>query len=107
MRKVAVWVVLMSMGAGSAFARAIEGPDAARYLHRQEVAAARKARGPHIVSPAEEKRAAFWKNEGERSGMSHWSSGASNILHSLNPVPFLKEQDRRYKERKARAASAK
>jgi hypothetical protein len=78
---------------------AISGPDAARHAHRAEMIAEHKKYPAKEKSGSgtgeETKMSKFWKNEGERSGVNKWS------VPSLNPVPWFKEQDRKYKERKA------
>lgn len=77
------------------------GPEADRHAHRAELIAKRKANSAsdsETTRPrptGESKVAKFWKNEAERSGVSQWKAP------SLNPLPFFKEQDRKYKERKA------
>jgi hypothetical protein len=76
------------------------GPESGRHAHRDEMIAQRKASGSNAEvtrkpSNGDSKAAKFWKNEGERSGVSGWKAP------NLNPLPYFKEQDRKFKERKA------
>lgn len=83
-------------GAATAGSRS-NGPDAGRHAHRARLIAERKANPPSASSSAEgeSKVSKFWKNEAERSGVSNWK------VPSLNPMPWLRDQERRYEERKA------
>ncbi|GEM_PF-6140026 len=76
------------------------GPDAARHAHRAELIARNKENpkafsGGAAAQGSESKASKFWKNEADRSGVSGWKAPA------INPVGWLQEQDRKYKERKA------
>lgn len=77
------------------------GPDAERHARRAALIAERKANpssdgeSTRRSKGGESKMSKFWKNEAERSGVSQWK------LPSMNPGGFFKEQDRKYKERKA------
>jgi|GEM_PF-1244929 len=91
---------------------AVSGPDAARAAHREEMKAIKKAQRERGEKPkigfrigSEE----FWKKEGERSGFSQMGQNNANFVQKLNPVPFFKDQSKRYNERKeaARAAALK
>ena len=75
------------------------GPDAARHAHRAELIAEHKANPKSSsASTANETHVSkFWKNEAERSGVSGWKAPG------FNPTGWFKEQDRKYKERKATA----
>ena len=52
----------------------------------------------------EGKMAKFWKNEGERSGLGNSHNRVGNFFSRLNPFPALKDQERRYEERKTQSA---
>lgn len=56
-----------------------------------------KPSGPHEKS--------FWEKEGERSGLGGSGNRMGNIFKNLNPVPFFKDQEERYKARKAGTAA--
>lgn len=87
--------------AGSLQADDTLSPEAARDARRAELkeikARMRKERGQKQPSKFQE----FMKREGKRSGVSEWGKGTKNWVSNLNPVPFFKEQDKRYEERKA------
>ena len=44
----------------------------------------------------------FWEKEGERSGLGGSGSRMGKFLRNLNPAPFFKDQDEKYKARKAK-----
>jgi hypothetical protein len=86
--------------AGTVTGSQANGPDAARHAHRAELIAQHKDNpkafsGGAASAAGESKVSKFWKNEGERSGVSGWKAPA------MHPIGWLKEQDRKYKERKA------
>ena len=103
MKKQLALAVIFTLSAAPAFARAVEGPDAARYAHRAQEIEERRAHGPEAEkagAPKEEtKMSKFWKNEGERSGLGNSGNRVGTFFGNLNPVPFFSEQDKRYKER--------
>ncbi len=108
MKKIITFSIIAILAAAPAVhARAVEGPDAARHARRAELIAERRAQGPAAEStraakPAgDSKMAKFWKNEGERSGLGDSGSRMGNFFRSLNPGPFLRNQEKRYEERKA------
>ena len=49
--------------------------------------------GPHEKS--------FWEKEGERSGFGNPGNGIGQFVKNLNPAPFFKDQEDKYKARKA------
>lgn len=82
------------------------GPDAERAAHRAEMTHIKKQMRERESSgqntPAPKKTApTFWEKEGERSGLAQTGTGAGQFVRNLNPVPFFKEQQKRYNERKA------
>lgn len=108
MRKIMGWVVLSLFMSATVFA-AVEGPDAARQAHREEMKKIKTAqREAKKTEPAEAKQPSkmsqFWQKEGERSGLGNTGSGVGNFMRNLNPVPFFKKQDEQYKARKAGTA---
>jgi hypothetical protein len=60
---------------------------------------AREAEKSGTGPVAGKKEPGFWDREAERSGLSGARFG--NFFKKLNPVPFFKEQQERYNERKA------
>ena len=104
MKKVIGLFLLTMFAASSAFALG-EGPDAARNAHRREMKAVKDAqrearKNKPAVAPGD-KKPSLWEKEGVRSGLSETGAGINTFIKNLNPVPFFREQDRRYKERKA------
>lgn len=43
----------------------------------------------------------FWEKEGERSGLGNSGNGIGQFVRNLNPAPFFKDQEEKYKARKA------
>ena len=60
--------------------------------------AQRAAKANPAASVSKEK--GFWEKEGERSGLGGSGSRVGTFIGSLNPVPFLKDQNEKYKTRK-------
>ena len=92
----------VSFTAVSAFASQMS-PDEARAAHRAEVKVIKKAQREARADVKNTPRGqanGFWKREAERSGFANIGSPAK-ILGNLNPVPFFKEKNDRYKARKA------
>lgn len=106
MKKVITLSLLLMVVCASAFARAVEGPDAVRHAHREEMkkikAAQRETKAAKASrGDAEAKKApGFWEREGERSGLGSSGNRAGAFFKNLNPVPFFKEQQERYNARK-------
>ena len=96
--KKAAWVlsVLILTQAGAAFAAQ---PGTPEYEKMKELKKAQRMQR-ETAKASNKPESTFWKREGERSGLNQWG-GASGIFSSLNPVPFFKEQGKRYDERKA------
>ena len=107
MKKIGIWT-LASLFMSVTVLAAVEGPDAARYAHRQDIKKikatlreAKKNAPPEVKQPS--KMDLFWKKEGERSGLGNTGSGAGNFFRNMNPVPFFKRQEEQYNARKAGA----
>ncbi len=83
-----------------AFAAEKVGPDAARAARRAELKEIKARVKQQRQENQDSKFKQFMKKEGERSGVSNWGKGAGNWATNLNPVPFFKEQGKRYEERK-------
>src|SRR3989338_10513328 len=43
----------------------------------------------------------FWEKEGERAGFGNPGNGIGQFVKNLNPAPFFKDQEDKYKARKA------
>ena len=105
MKKViALFLSMMFVGA-SAYAGMT--PDQARQAHRKEMKAVKDAqrearKNKPAVAPGD-KKPSLWEKEGVRSGLSETGASINTFIKGLNPVPFFREQDRRYKERKTAA----
>ena len=54
-----------------------------------------------IANPNAPHEKGFWEKEGERSGLGGNGNRFGTIMKNLNPVPFFKDQDEKYKARKA------
>ncbi|MBI4431867.1 MAG: hypothetical protein HY592_00060 [Candidatus Omnitrophica bacterium] len=101
-----LFLALFGMGIGTAQALSPEEERQAQYEKMKEIKRAqreaREAQKSGAAQPAQPgKWSQFWKKEGARSGLATSGSNVGNFFKSLNPAPFLKEQDRKYKERKA------
>ena len=98
---------LVLMFAAVLAASTVWAADTASYAEMKKIKQAqreaREAQKSGSVQKPESKWAKFWKNEGERSGLGVSSSGASNVMAKLNPVPFFKSQKEQYDARKASA----
>ena len=92
-----------------AFAENMDGPDAARKMHREEMKKVKqemRANRPAKETPKEPtKMDKFWQKEGERSGLGNTGERAGNWVKNLNPMPFFKNQEEQYKARKAAAGT--
>ena len=109
MKKTAVLTLLAVFAGVSAYAAEPVGMDAQRAAHREEMKKIKQAQRADRKSgqstPAEpSKMDKFWKNEGERSGLSQSGNGIGSFLKSLNPGPFLQHQQEEYNTRKAAGA---
>lgn len=99
-------IIIMSGVAYPTFAMT---PEEERQAHFQEMKKIKdKQRVDHeaekkneVSQPAGPHEKSFWEKEGERSGLGGSGSRMGNFLKNLNPVPFFKDQDERYKARKA------
>ncbi len=107
MKKKISWVLFLLMLTTNGFAVTVTGPDAARDAHRKEMKAikdaqrqAREAKKSAPQNPAD-KKPGFWEREGERSGLGSSGNRIGTFFKNLNPVPFFKDQQDKYNERKA------
>lgn len=113
MKKIAVWSLFLVLLTTSAFAAVVTGPDAARDAHRKEMKlikdAQRQAREAKKSSPQNpaDKKPGFWDRERERSGLGSSGNKAVTFFKNLNPVPFFKDKQAKYNERKAAVGKAK
>ena len=103
MKKIAVWTLFLALASVHAFAMS---PEEAKKAHYEEVKKlkeakrqAREAGGADNPQAAVNREPGFWDKEAERSGLS--GARVGNFFKNLNPVPFFKEKQERYNERKA------
>ncbi len=103
-------VVFCLTFATAAFAAEPVGYDAQRQMHRQEMKQIKKAqheaKQTAPAGQAAQKKNGFWEKESERSGLGSSGNSMGTFLNSLNPMPFLKDQNAKYKARKAGMAQA-
>ncbi len=101
---------LMILILGTALPVLAMNPQEEEKAHRQEMKAvkdkqraekeakklvkAKDKEGPHEKS--------FWEKEGERSGLGNSGNGVGQFIKKLNPAPFFKDQNEKYKARKAK-----
>jgi len=103
MKKIVVWTLFLALASAHAFAMS---PEEAKKAHYEEVKKlkqakreAKEAEKSGTGEAAAKKEPGFWDKEAERSGLSTARFG--NFFKNLNPVPFFKQQQERYNERKA------
>lgn len=111
MKKALGWLVL-SLFVAQGVAVASMDPASAKKAHYQEVKKIKDAQRMQREAQAKDpsvakKNNGFWQREGERSGLGDSGNRFGNVMRSLNPAPFFKEQKRRYDERKNASYSAK
>ncbi len=84
-----------------------QGADAQRHAHRQAMKDIKKAQRENKVKEAgTEKKPGFWQREAERSGMAENGRRISGLFSGDGrPRNFFKDQDEKYKARKAAAAA--
>ena len=107
MKRITALLLMILMVGASLPARAMT-PAEQQKAHFQEMKAIKDKQ--RVDRDAEKKNEAansnakkekgFWEKEGERSGLGG-GNRAGHFLSNLNPVPFFKDQDERYKARKA------
>ncbi|MBI3315483.1 MAG: hypothetical protein HYZ87_00710 [Candidatus Omnitrophica bacterium] len=105
MKKTMALVLSFMMISTYALAAVVDGsPDARRRARRSEVKVIkermreeRKSAGPKGPSAW----SSFWKKEGVRSGVSNTGTAVSDFAKKMNPAPFFKDQNEKYKARKA------
>ena len=107
MKRIAVLLLFSVMLTTNGFAATVTGPDAARDAHRKEMKVIkdaqrqdREAKKSAPQNPAD-KKPGFWDREGERSGLGSSGNKVGTFFKNLNPVPFFKNQQEKYNERKA------
>ena len=109
MKKWILVVFCLALTSSTAIAAEPVGYDAQRHMHRMEMTKIKNAqREVKKTTPASAQKNApgFWEKEGERSGLGGGGSKISTFVGSLNPVPFLKDQNAKFKARKAGMAAS-
>ncbi|MGH7197167.1 MAG: hypothetical protein ACREH5_00265 [Candidatus Omnitrophota bacterium] len=104
MKKAVVLSLILSFASASAFALSPLEEKEARYEEMKKIKTVqREAREAKKAGRKEEKmkktEPGFWDKEAERSGLGRAS--ASNFFKNLNPAPFFRDQQEKYKARKA------
>ena len=104
MKKAVVLSLILSFACASAFALSPEEEKNARYEEMKKIKTAQReareaGKETRKEGKAEKTRPTFWDKEAERSGINRMS--ASNFFKNLNPAPFFKDQQEKYKARKA------
>ena len=109
MKKVVLFVLSALCVSSVVMAAEPVGNDAARKMHRMEMKKIKQsmhetAKTQPQTTPSQGK--GFWEKEGERSGLGNSGSGVSNFISQLNPAPFFRDQNAKYKARKGGMAQA-
>lgn len=104
MKKAALLSLSLILVCASAFALSPEAEKQARYDEMKKIKAAQRearitGKEAHRAGKAEKGEPGFWDKEAERSGLNRMS--APNLFKNLNPVPFFKDQQDKFKARKA------
>jgi hypothetical protein len=104
MKKAVVLSLIVSFACANAFALSPAEEKQAKYEEMKRIKAAQRearisGKEARRAGKAENKEPGFWDKEAERSGLGRMS--APNFLKNLNPVPFFKDQQEKYKARKA------
>lgn len=96
--KKTIGLVLISLFLGGATAIAAERgtPEYEKLKEYKKAQREKKASGV-----SEKTGPTFWDREAERSGLNRVNPNFSGFIKALNPIPFLKEQDKKFEERKA------
>ena len=104
MKKAIVLSLVLSFACANAFAVSPTEEQKARYEEMKKIKAAQReervaGKAGQKEGKAEKRKPGFWDKEADRSGLSRAS--ASNFFKNLNPAPFFKDQQEKYKARKA------
>lgn len=104
MKKIVVWTLFLMFACASVFAMSPQEEKKARYQEIKRIKDAQRAErdteeGSNPSGVQGNKAPGFWDKEAERSGLSGARMG--NWFKNLNPVPFFKNKQDQYNERKA------
>ena len=105
MRRIVLPALFLTLCFIASYASADMTPWEAKKAHQMEMKkikeTQRAAREEAKKNPVPQGQAnGFWAKEGERSGLGDSGHGIGQFVRNLNPMPFFKEQQEKYNQRK-------